>query len=31
MPKGKDLNKIYKFQQEELEIVPKKKCLSKKS
>jgi hypothetical protein len=31
VPKGKGLNEIYKFNQEELKVVPKKKSVAKKS
>jgi hypothetical protein len=31
VPKGKGLAKIYKFNQEELEVMPKRKGLAKKS
>jgi hypothetical protein len=31
MPKGKGLAKRYKFNQEELKVVPKRKCLAKNS
>jgi hypothetical protein len=31
VPKGKGLAKIYRFSQEELEVVPKGKGLTKKS
>jgi hypothetical protein len=31
VPKGNGLNEIYKFNQEKLKVVPKKKCLAKKS
>jgi hypothetical protein len=31
VPKGKGLDKIYRFNQEELKVVPKRKGLTKKS
>jgi hypothetical protein len=31
VPKGKGLDKIYRFNQEELKVVPRKKGLTKKS